>query len=65
MAKNEKTSKAVASNASRLLSNGGHLKKQCQATIIMLQTIIDLVDHMQGVAGSALTQAPDKKKRAK
>lgn len=44
MAKNEKTSRKVASKASRLLSN----PKTSKA--------------VRSVAGSALTQAPDKKR---
>ena len=44
MARNEKTSKSVASKASKMLSNPKSTKTQ------------------KSVAGSALTQAPDKKK---
>jgi len=47
MARNEKTSKRVASKASKLLRS----KKTSKAT--------------KSVAGSALTQAPDKKRRGK
>jgi hypothetical protein len=45
MAKNERTSKKVASKASKVLSNPKSTKAQ------------------KSVAASALTQAPDKKKR--
>lgn len=45
MAKNEKTSKSVASKAAKILSN----PKSSKAA--------------KSVAGSALTQAPDRKKR--
>lgn len=45
MAKNEKTSKEVASKASKILSNPKSTKAE------------------KSVAASALTQAPDKKKK--
>jgi hypothetical protein len=45
MAKNEKTSKSVASKAARILSNKNSTKAQ------------------KSVAGSALTQRPDRKKK--
>lgn len=45
MAKNEKTSKAVASKAGKILSNPKSTKAE------------------KSVAASALTQAPDKKKK--
>ena len=47
MARNEKTSKSVASKAAKILSN----PKSSKAA--------------KSVAGSALTQAPDRKKRGK
>lgn len=47
MAKNEKTSKSVASKASKILRNPKSTKAQ------------------KSVAGSALTQAPDRKGRGK
>jgi hypothetical protein len=45
MAKNEKTSKSVASKAAKILSNSKATKAH------------------KSVAGSALTQAPDRKKK--
>ena len=47
MARNEKTSRKVASKASKILRNPKSTKAQ------------------KSVAGSALTQAPDKKKKGK
>lgn len=63
--RNERTSKKVASKSSAIMREANKRISACEMMIVMLQTQIAFINAVKSVAASALTQASDRKKKAK
>ena len=61
--KNEKTSKKVASQASRVMKEADKRITACHMMVSALQAQIEFIKLAKSVAASALTQTTDKKKQ--
>ena len=61
MANNEKTSKAVASKAARLMKDLDHAINEQHVVISCAQGTIKTLEAAKSVAASALTQTPNRK----
>lgn len=61
--KNEKTSKIVASKASEILDDADSLIAELARAQKFISKTIVLLEKAKSVAGSCLTQSPDKKEK--
>ena len=64
-ARNEQTSKGVASKAGLLMNRLAEMRNELLVVRGSLMTLYDILDDCQSDAASALTQAPDRKRKVK
>ena len=63
--RNEQTGKGVASKAGLLMNRITEMQNELLDVRDSLMTVYDILDECYSVAASALTQAPDRKKKVK